>query len=184
MITYLSKNVLVSEGSSKCLLTLCIFFVYAKMKCGAFAAPKELRYRSLSPGVDFFDLRFHIPQVEILSLRETSQYHRCWNAASFTSDKSWLAAGQPSLIVVAPATSYGLTLVKFALFISLHLLPGCLSNEPNRLWTVTLWEVSHILTSTGGPLNLSAAIYGCGSKNNGNTLSYLKPDKPHLVILR
>lgn len=77
-----------------------------------------------------------------------------------------------------------LTLVKFALFISLHLLPGCLSNEPNRLWTVTLWEVSHILTSTGGPLNLSAAIYGCGSKNNGNTLSYLKPDKPHLVILR
>ena len=49
----ISENVLVSEGSSKCLLTLCILFVYAKMKCRAFAAPKELRYGSLSPGVDF-----------------------------------------------------------------------------------------------------------------------------------
>ena len=47
------EKVLVSEGSSKCLLTLCILFVYAKMKCRAFAAPKELRYRSLS-----VDLRF------------------------------------------------------------------------------------------------------------------------------
>lgn len=26
-------------------------------------------------------------------------------------------------------------------------------------------------------MNLSVAIYGCESKNNGNTLSYLKPDK-------
>ena len=65
----ISENVLVSEGSSKCLLTLCILFVYAKMKCRAIAAPKELRYRSVSVDLRFAFSYSTVPQV-------VRRYHR------------------------------------------------------------------------------------------------------------